>query len=380
MLESRTIPTVEYKDFSREVHERAFQSDRVIKAQMELTYRCNLHCVHCYTDPYNDRKFFPRELTLTEIKRIIDEMAELEILYLNLTGGEIFTHPNFFEIYDYAYRKGFLLMLYTNGTIFTQAIIDRLKRSPPFSIDVSCHSVTEEAFDRFTQVPGSFRQFLKGMELLRPSGLPFCLKTKAMNWNKEEIPQIRRFVESFGQPFRFSTPLSPRLNGDLSPLGYRLTPEEIQMLGDRLKESSSAQEEEACQDTSDWTSTPPKRLYRCGCATNSIHISAWGDLGTCTMQYEHRASLRECSLKDAIAKVFAAVRARRYTTDSPCKTCVVYAFCDKTPTDARWETGDPEAAIPYDCDIALIRAEQVLHQKLIHPLATIKEREGAPHD
>ncbi|TLY40326.1 MAG: radical SAM protein, partial [Nitrospirae bacterium] len=152
MLESRTIPTVEYKDFSREVHERAFQSDRVIKAQMELTYRCNLHCVHCYTDPYNDRKFFPRELTLTEIKRIIDEMAELEILYLNLTGGEIFTHPNFFEIYDYAYRKGFLLMLYTNGTIFTQAIIDRLKRSPPFSIDVSCHSVNEEAFDRFTQV------------------------------------------------------------------------------------------------------------------------------------------------------------------------------------------------------------------------------------
>ena len=380
MLESRTIPTVEYKDFSREVHERAFQSDRVIKAQMELTYRCNLHCVHCYTDPYNDRKFFPRELTLTEIKRIIDEMAELEILYLNLTGGEIFTHPNFFEIYDYAYRKGFLLMLYTNGTIFTQAIIDRLKRSPPFSIDISCHSVNEEAFDRFTQVPGSFRQFLKGMELLRPSGLPFSFRTKAMNWNKGEIPQIRRFVESFGQPFRFSTPLSPRLNGDLSPLGYRLTPEEIQMLGDRLKESSSAQDEESCQDTSDSISSPPKRLYRCGCATNTIHISAWGDLGTCVMQYEHRASLREHSLKDAIAKVFAEVRARRYTTDSPCKACEVYAFCDKTPTEARWETGDPEAAIPYDCDVALIRAEQVVRRKLIHPLATIKEREGAPHD
>jgi len=380
MLESRTIPTVEYKDFSLRLHERAFQSDRVIKAQMELTYRCNLHCVHCYTDPYNRREFFPRELTLTEIKRIIDEMADLEILYLNLTGGEIFTHPNFFEIYDYAYRKGFLLMLYTNGTIFTQAIIDRLKHSRPFSIDISCHSVNEEAFDRFTQVPGSFRQFLKGMELLRPSGLPFCFKTKAMNWNKEEIPQIRRFVEYFGQPFRFSTSLSPRLNGDLSPLGYRLTPQEIQMLADRLKESSSAQDEEACQDTSAWTSSPPKRLYRCGCATNTIHISAWGDLGTCVMQYEHRASLREYSLKDAIAKVFAEVRARRYTTDSPCKACEVYAFCDKTPTDARWETGDPEAAIPYDCDVALIRAEQVVRRKLIHPLATIKEREGVPHD
>ena len=380
MLESRTIPTVEYKDFSREVHERAFQSDRVIKAQMELTYRCNLHCVHCYTDPYNGRDFFPRELTLTEIKRIIGEMADLGILWLNLTGGEIFTHPNFFEIYDYAYREGFLLMLYTNGTIFTQAIIDRLKHSPPFSIDISCHSVNEEAFDHFTQVPGSFRQFLKGMELLRPSGLPFCFRTKAMNWNKEEIPQIRQFVESFGQPFGFTTSLSPRLNGDLSPLGYRLTPEEIHMLGDRFQESSTAQDEESCQDTSDWKSSPPERLYRCGCATNTIHISAWGDLGTCTLQYEHRASLREYSLKDAIAKVFAEVRARRYTTDSPCKTCGVYAFCDKTPTDALWETGDPEAAIPYDCDVTLTRAERVFRRKLIHPLATKREKEGAPHE
>src|SRR3989454_4227138 len=274
MLEARTIPTVEYKDFSREVHERAFQSDRVIKAQMELTYRCNLHCVHCYTDPYNDREFFPRELTLTEIKRIIDEMADLEILYLNLTGGEIFTHPNFFEIYDYAYRKVFLLMLYTNGTIFTQAIIDRLKHSRPFSIDISCHSVNEEAFDRFTQVPGSFRQFLKGMELLRPSGLPFCFKTKAMNWNKEEIPQIRRFVESFGLTFGFTTSLSPRLNGDLSSLTYLLAPEAIRSLEDR--ELYSAQDEESCQETPDWTSSPPQRLYPLGRATHSIQIHGWG--------------------------------------------------------------------------------------------------------
>src|SRR3989454_9078222 len=274
MLEARTIPTVEYKDFSREVHERAFQSDRVIKAQMELTYRCNLHCVHCYTDPYNDRKFFPRELTLTEIKRIIDEMAELEILYLNLTGGEIFTHPNFFEIYDYAYRKGFLLMLYTNGTIFTQAIIDRLKHSRPFSIDISCHSVNEEAFDRFTQVPGSFRQFLKGMELLGSSGLPFCFKTKAMNWNKEEIPQIRQFVESFGKRSGFTTSLSPRLNGDLSSLAYRLAPEEVRTLEEH--ELYSAQDEELCQDTPDWTSSPPQRLYPLGRATHSIQIHGWG--------------------------------------------------------------------------------------------------------
>lgn len=377
MPDPRTIPFVEYKDFSLRLHERYGQHDRVIKAQLELTYRCNLHCVHCYTDPYNRREFFPRELSLDEIRRILDEMADVEIVFLNLTGGEIFTHPHFFEIYDYAYRKGFLLMLYTNGTIFTPAIIERLRQAPPFSIDISCHSVNAEAFDRFTQVPGSFRNFMKGMELLRHSGLPFCFKTKAMSWNKDELPQIRAFVESFGQRFGFTTSLSPRLNGDLTPLGYRLAPEDISALEGPLDEE---QETESCQETASWSFSPLERLYRCGCATNSIHISAWGELGTCTLQYERRASLREYSVKDAIAKVFGEIRSLRYSTDTPCRACEIHVFCDKTPTDARWESGTAEAPIPYDCDVAMSRAERVLNQTLIHPLAIKQTHGGRQHE
>jgi MoaA/NifB/PqqE/SkfB family radical SAM enzyme len=370
MPDPRPIPTVEYRDFSLKIHSRYGRLDRVIKAQMELTYRCNLHCVHCYTDPYNAREFFPREMTFAEITRILDEMADLEILYLNLTGGDIFLRPDFFQIYDYAYRKGFLLMLYTNGTLFTRAIIDRLKQAPPFSIDISCHSVNEEAFDRFTQVPGSFRQFTKGMELLRHSGLPFCFRTKAMNWNKEEIPQIRQFVESFGQPFGFTTSLSPRLNGDTSSLEYRLSPEDLRVLDGQAQDRED--DEEPCSNPHEAGASPPERLYRCGCATNAIHINAWAELGTCTMQYAHRASLRDHSLKDAIAKVFSEVRAQRYTSASPCRTCEIYAFCDKSPGDASRETGDAEAPIPYDCAVALDRAERTLHRELIHPLAIAK--------
>jgi radical SAM protein with 4Fe4S-binding SPASM domain len=368
MLEPRTIPMVEYRDFSAMLHERAAREQRVIKAQMELTYRCNLHCVHCYTDPYNSREYFRRELTRVEIERILDEMADLGILYLNLTGGEIFMRPDFFTIYEYAHRKGFLLMLYTNGTVFTEALIDRLRQSPPFSIDISCHSVDETAFDRFTQVPGSFRSFMRGIELLKRSTLPFCFRTKAMNWNKDEIPQIRRFVESFGQSFGFTSALSPRLNGDLRPLAYRLSPDELKALED---EESLSTDAEPCAAAP----APPKRLYRCGCGTNTIHISAWGELGTCTMQYEHRTSLRDHSVKEAIAKVFGEIHARRYTSDSPCRTCGVYSFCDKQPTEARWETGNAEAPIPYDCDVAMTRAERVFGQQLLHPLGTSnKER------
>lgn len=368
MVESHAIRPLAYREFSRKVHERAASADRVIKAQLELTYRCNLHCVHCYTDPYNAREYFPRELTLNEILRLFEDMADLGILWLNLTGGEIFTHPSFFEIYDAAYRKGFLLQLYTNGTIFTETVVERLKTSPPFSIDISCHSVNEEAFDWFTKVPGSFKRFMKGMELLQGSGLPFYFKTKAMTWNKDELPEIKRFVESCGQTFGYTISLSPRLNGDCSSLAYRIAPEDLNAIEDMrtCPESTGgeAHDNEDCpleEATSD-------RLYRCGCATSTIHINAWGEVGTCTLQYERRVSLREYPLRQAIDTLFEEVRALRYQTDSPCRACRILSFCDKKPTDARWEMGDPEAPIPYNCDVALARAERASQHPLIHPL------------
>ncbi len=366
MPEPRVLPTMEYRDFSRHVHDRAAARRHVIKAQMELTYRCNLHCRHCYTDPYNGKAWLPRELSLAELIRLIDEMADLGIMWLNLTGGEIFQHPHFWTIYDHAYRRGFLLQLYTNGTLFTRGIVERLRQTPPFTIDISCHSVNEERFDWFTQVPGSFRAFSRGLELLKDSGLPFTFKTKAMNWNRDEMPQIKQFVESFGRRFGFTTSLSPRLNGDLSSLGYRLAPEAVVAL--QREEQQADGEEESCGLSTDLLPPATDRLYRCGCGTDTIHINAWGELGTCTLQYERRVSLREHALGEAIDSLFRNIRAMHYRTESPCRTCDIYSFCEKTPSDARWECDDAEAPIPYDCNVAHARAESTSHQTLIHPL------------
>ncbi|OIO39396.1 MAG: hypothetical protein AUJ72_00855 [Candidatus Omnitrophica bacterium CG1_02_46_14] len=369
ILASSKIRQIEYSDFSLKVHESA-GSDRVIKAQMELTYRCNLHCRHCYTDPFNKSEYFPKEMTLEEIKRILDEMADLGILWLNFTGGEALARKDFFEIYDYAYAKGFILTLYTNGTMFTETIIDRLKERPPFFIDVSCHSATEENFDWFTKVKGSYRNFLKGMELLKASGLSFRMKSIAMSWNRKEWPDIRQFVESFGQPFRFTTSLHPRLNGNLEPLDLRLSPPEVVNLETGYDEIEK--EDQGCQETTivDYV---PDRLYRCTCATNGIHINAWGDLGTCTMEYEVRASLRKNSLKEAIGGVFQKVRSLKYQVNTPCHACALYIYCDKKISAVRREFKNPQSANPYACDLAFLRASRVSDKEVVHPL---KNRRG----
>lgn len=366
MHEPRSLPTMPYGEFSRLANERALSHDRIIKAQLELTYRCNLHCRHCYTDPYNNIEFFPRELRTSEILQLIDDMAEFGIIWLNLTGGEIFQHPQFWDIYNHAFNDGFLLQLYTNGTLFTKGLVERLKRTPPFTIDISCHSVDEQSFDWFTQVPGSYRSFLRGLNLLQSAGLPFTLKTKAMSWNKNELPAIKLFVESFGQKFGFTTSLSPRLDGDLSSLSYRLPPKDVveqeTIYWGRSNNSAT------CQNSADLVGAPPNQLYRCGCGTNTIHINAWGEVGTCTLENEHRVSLRQYPLREAVAKVFKEVRRAHYQTNSPCRTCDVFRFCQKKASDGRWEAGSVEAPIPYNCDLAMHRAISAGFTNLIHPL------------
>ena len=344
------LPMIEYKDFSLNVHNQAVRTRTVVNAQIELTYGCNLHCVHCYTDCYNRPDLIKRELRYEEVTHILDQLAGEGCLWVCFTGGEIFMRKDFLDIYAYATQKGFLITLFTNGTLFTEAIADHLQQYPPFCIEISCHGATEETFDRITQVKGSFQRFLKGIRLLAERGLPIKIKTKAMTVNRHELDQIKAFVEGLGTQFRLSTVIYPRLNGDLTPATYRLSPDEIVAL-----ECQAGEPEERCTEAESQIGPPADdRLFRCGCGTTAVHINAWGQLGTCTWVTE-RGDVRQQSVADAIAGVFPKIRGAQYQSQTPCRTCTVHTFCDKMPANAAAESGDPEQPVAHFCEVAYKR-------------------------
>ncbi len=97
-----------------------------LAGQWELTCRCNLRCVMCYTDPFNTPEKIRQELTYPEITRILDELQEAGCVELCLTGGEPLARKDFLDIYSYAKGKGFLLTVFTNGTLITPEIADHL--------------------------------------------------------------------------------------------------------------------------------------------------------------------------------------------------------------------------------------------------------------
>lgn len=259
--------------------------------QWELTCRCNLTCVMCYTDPFNTPEQIRQELSTAEVIRILDELREAGCVELCLTGGEPFARPDFLEIYTAAKLRGFLLTIFTNGTLLTPRIADHLKAYPPRMIEISFHGYTAASFDSITQVPGSFERCRRGIQLLLERGLPVTLKSLGMTVNREEVLKIKAWVESLGGvQYKFGADMRPRLDGSEDPYQYQLPEEEIAAIEDA--------DREMCEERKRKLLASEKGPAPCAAAQIRFHIDAYGQLHLCSNNRRGSYDLRSGSFRE----------------------------------------------------------------------------------
>ncbi|MSR78115.1 MAG: radical SAM protein [Candidatus Omnitrophica bacterium] len=352
----------EYKDFSLDLQTKTAGEKQFVKAQFELTYGCNLHCVHCYTDPLNKPELLKKEIPLEKALQIIDKLQEEGILWLCFTGGEIFMRRDFLTIYDYAWNKGFLITLFTNGTLITEKIVEHLAAKPPFSIEISFHGATPDTFDKITKVKGSYEKCVEGIKMLLARSLPVRLKTGAMTLNYGELDQIKAFVESLGLKFQVSGVIYPRLDGDVSSLEYRLDPKDILEI-EFDRESTGA--ESCAQELTPAVLgqvTPGDNLYRCSCGKLQTHIDPYGKAGACTWSRKGRFDLTEVSLQQGMSELAEELHSEKYPEHSACHSCQAFAHCEKVVEMAHLESGDTFQPVQHFCDLAFGRLERVKKQ------------------
>lgn len=135
-----SVPKMRYADWGNRMNVRAMELRIPYSAMFETNYRCNLNCVHCYVNlPAGDREAQAREMTLPEIERILQELAEAGTLLLAITGGEPLLRPDWWKIYLLAKRMGFLVILFTNATLVTPEVADRFVEFSPYSIEISLY-------------------------------------------------------------------------------------------------------------------------------------------------------------------------------------------------------------------------------------------------
>ena len=259
-----------------------------LSCQWEITCRCNLRCVMCYTDCFNRADKIREELTTDQILRIMDELADAGCLELCLTGGEPLARPDFFDLYDHAVAKGFLVTLFSNGTLITDAVADRLAALLPHRVEISLHGFTQQSFEAITQGHQSYARCMNAIRLLIERRVPLVIKTTAMTLNRKEILDIKRYVQNLGSVgYKLGEDMRPALDGSDGPFRFSLTPEEVEALNRQDPQLSH----ETCQRES--VPAPP-----CRSGMRSFHIDAYGCLQLCSGNRIQGYDLRHGSFKE----------------------------------------------------------------------------------
>ncbi|MCE7957333.1 MAG: radical SAM protein, partial [Acidobacteria bacterium ACB2] len=351
--------TDSYAAFSVAYHAAAARQRTPANVTIEISHRCPLNCQHCYNNlPVGDEAARRAELSTEEQIRILDEMADAGSLWLLFTGGEIFARRDFLDVYTHAKRRGFIITLFTNGTLVSPRIADHLVSYRPFSIEITLYGRTKETYEALTRVPGSYEACLRGIRLLKERNLPLTVKTVAVTVNRHEIWEMRRYVEEeLGLPFRFDAMMSPRIDCSQSPLATRLSPEEIVELD--LRDPRRVDD---WQTRSSVLVAPPRggtadEVYHCGGGVHSFSVDPTGQMAICGFSRRDEYSLRNGTVAEGWGTFLKGVRQRKATRVTKCTACHLRSACGMCPANGELENGDPEEPVDFLCHVAHLRAE-----------------------
>lgn len=265
----------------------ASRSHIPISVLFELTHRCHLGCEHCYLTegPVGRPRPSRPELSLEEIRLVLDQLAEAGTLFLSLSGGEVFLRRDALDIVAHARSLGLCVTVFTTGTLLTPETATRLAELHPLSVEVSIYSARPEVHDRVTRNPGSHTRSLRALGLLKERGVVIIVKSPLMNLNWGEYHGIVELAEKLGAGYGFDPMLVPRRDGDMAPVNLSLDRQQFsQVFADPVLAKELSQ--------------PVKCLPRPGeeiCATGRRHclISPYGDLYPCMVFPVPAGNLRE---------------------------------------------------------------------------------------
>lgn len=339
---SQTVP-ISAERHLENIYIRAVERCIPVNIHLELTYRCNLKCVHCYCAEDKKR----RELSYEEVVNLLDQLAQAGGLFLTLTGGEVFTRKDFFDIAFYAKKKNFATRVFTNGTLINESAADKLAELNPLSIELSLYGTSPEVHDRVTGVKGSFVKLQRTIKLLKKQNLTIFLKTTVMKQNLKECEGLLRLGRELGAHSRFGFEVTPRNDGSIEPLEYRLNDEELLsfILGDIPQKW-------------EYVEIPPHaeavKREACSPARNGCAISPYGDIYPCAQLLLPIGNVREKSFAEiwnSDSGVLSDIRSIKTFSDlKDCSECQDLWLCQRCHGLAYLETGDIRAKYRLGCN------------------------------
>jgi mycofactocin biosynthetic radical S-adenosylmethionine protein MftC len=167
----------------------------------ELTYACNLACVHCLS---SSGRRDPRELTTAECREVIDTLERMQVFYVNIGGGEPTVRPDFWELVDYATAHHVGVKFSTNGVKIDPGVARRLAASDYVDVQISLDGATAEVNDA-VRGTGSYATAIRAMRNLAAAGFRgFKLSVVVTRHNVSQLDELTALADAHGAQLRLT--------------------------------------------------------------------------------------------------------------------------------------------------------------------------------
>jgi AdoMet-dependent heme synthase len=328
---------------------------------VDLTYRCNERCIHCYLD-HEDHG----EMNTAEIKDVLEQLAQSGALFLAFSGGEIFLRNDLFELIEFARSLHFDISLKTNALLIDAERARKLRALSVRRIQISIYSAEPAVHDAITKVRGSLERTLTAIRFLQAEGLQVKIACPLMKQNLMAYRNVQALAAELGVPYVLDMTITPKMDGDMGLLQLRNPAQDLlPILQDpTLNPPSSSQDSaQAAQPktgsaTSSGIESQAYEDIPCSAGHNSCYISPYGEVFPCVQMPVATGNLRQQRFEEIWFKSpeMERVRAVRESQLPVCSKCSIRQYCERCPGLAQMEGGDMLGAYERACDLAELKA------------------------
>jgi len=327
-----------------QLREEAAQKQIPFVVHFDLTYCCNLHCVHCYIT--RDKR--QSECTTEEIKNTLEQLAATGALYLTFSGGEIFLRKDLPEIIREARKLHFAVRLLTSGTLIDNEMVGEIAEWHPEMIAFSIYDLEPSIHDGITKKQGSLAKTLNVISALSERNVPIKISSVLMQSNIGGYHRLYNFAKEIGVQFQVDYRITPKTDGSQAPLQHHITETEVkQILGDPVfsREYETTNPEPVQRYSGVFNEIP------CGAGHMSCYISPYGIITPCVQVPIECGSLRERTFSKiwSHSPKLNAFRAIRFSDIPKCAKCELLACCRPCPGLNLVETGSLFTPPPRIC-------------------------------
>jgi AdoMet-dependent heme synthase len=356
----------------QEIAQRALDRDVPLSVQLDVTYRCNERCVHCYLD-HDDHG----EMSTEEIRGVLDQLAEAGVFFLTISGGEVFMRRDFLEIIEYARSLMFCVKIKTNAFMIGEKEAKRLGELMIQDVQVSIYSHRPEVHDAITLLPGSLKRSIAGIRRLRANGVKVVIANVLMMQNLGDHEGVIALARDLDAGYAIDPTVTPMMDGDRSILKLGLGVPQLQQV---------FHEPDLVGDVDEFCAPPLaknddyKKDFPCSAGHTACYISPYGDVFPCVQFPLPSGSVRRQKFIDIWRHSDQLNEVRTITVgDLPvCSGCGHASSCSRCPGLAYME-GNMRGPSTQDCEKSFARtgvpsANMLLKEsrRMVHGLVQIQ--------